>query len=661
MSSSSSSSLPALTSLLQQAHIEDHDEILKAANTALKHSKGDLDAQHVKIVALLKLDRFDDAIHAFNGGGDKLKERARLEYAYTLYKTGKPSEAADVAQHGDDRGYKHIAAQANYRTEDFRRAAELYQHLAAHPEDDAEADLRINSGAVDAQLEWAGQGDLVQKKKPGRQDLEAYETAYNAACGAIARGELGQGEVLLRRARDLCNALEDLGEEEKRAELLPIGVQQVYVLARQGRSVQAEEMAREVGLEGIADASTRHIAQVNRIAASGAAGNPFMAQRLMAKGIRASEPDHPFRFQTSILDQNKYAVDLRSLKFGGTAESTAEILTKRQSPNLDAYHNNVSVINAAAHAKARTGKEALKHILPLLERRPNDVGLILTIVQLYVLTGNSASATNLLETFFGRLEKLSNAAEADIRFAPGLVGAMVSLYHNAGRRAPALRILANAAQHWRRRKAAERPSGAVHLLKAAGSALLDSPEPEHQHLATEIFSGLHKEDETDRYAAAGFLAASPSFASQSSLPASLQPIDRLLSTLDTDALESAGIAQPASTAGVSTRKRPASDEQQTKPSKPKRIRTSRLPKDYDPSKTPDPERWLPLRDRSTYRPKGGKKWKVARQALLSQGSAPTAGGDSEGSRPGTPGGAGAEVVKGKVPLVKGGGKRKGKR
>ncbi|KAK0982103.1 Signal recognition particle subunit SRP72 [Friedmanniomyces endolithicus] len=354
MSSSSSSSLPALTSLLQQAHIEDHDEILKAANTALKHSKGDLDAQHVKIVALLKLDRFDDAIHAFNGGGDKLKERARLEYAYTLYKIGNPSEAADVAQLGDDRGYKHIAAQASYRTEDFRRAAELYQHLAAQPEDDAEADLRINSGAVDAQLEWAGQGALVLKKKPGRQDLEAYETAYNAACGAIARGELGQGEVLLRRARDLCNALEDLGEEEKRAELLPIGVQQVYVLARQGRSVQAEEMAREVGFEGIADASTRHIAQVNKIAASGAAGNPFMAQRLMAKGLHASEPDHPFRFQTSILHQNKYAVDLRSLKFGGTAESTAEILTKRQSPNLDAYHNNVSVINAAAHAKAHT-------------------------------------------------------------------------------------------------------------------------------------------------------------------------------------------------------------------------------------------------------------------------------------------------------------------
>ena len=41
----------------------------------------------------------------------------------------------------------------------------------------------------------------MQKKKPAREDLEAFETAYNAACGSIARGELGQGEVLLKRAR----------------------------------------------------------------------------------------------------------------------------------------------------------------------------------------------------------------------------------------------------------------------------------------------------------------------------------------------------------------------------------------------------------------------------------------------------------------------------
>ncbi|KAK4541341.1 hypothetical protein LTR36_008099 [Oleoguttula mirabilis] len=646
-----SSSVPTLTSLLKQTDIEDHEEILKAAESALKRSKSDLDVQHVKVVALLKLDRFDDAIQAFEDGGDKLKEKAELEYAYALYKAGKPSEAAQIARQGGDRGHKHVEAQASYRTENFKRATELYQQLASRLEDDAEADLRINTGAVEAQLEWAGQGELVQKKKPGREDMEAFETAFNAACGSIARGELGQGEVLLRRARDLCNALEDLSEEEKKAELLPITVQQIYVLSRQGRIEEAGKLARSIDARSIPDVSTRHIAAVNSVAASGSAANPFMAQRLVARDIESLKPDYPFHFQSSVLQQNKYATDLQSMKFGGTADSTAEAISKQASPSLDAYHNSLSVVNAAAHARNQTGKEALKHILPLLEKRPNDVGLILTIVQLYVLTGNLSSAITLVESFLGRLEQSSAASELDVRYAPGLVGTVTSLYHSAGRRAHAQTEFAKAATYWRR-KSRERPAGVVHMFKTAGSALLESQEPEHQRLASEIFTELHERDESDRYAAAGLLAASPEEAS-SSQTSSLQPIDRLISTIDTDSLENAGIAQQPSSSNAALaakRKRPVADD--GKPKKPKKMLKSRMPKDYDPSKQPDPERWLPLRDRSTYRPKGGKKGK-AKQNLYSQGAAPAL--ESEGSRPATPA---AEVVKGKQQGGAGGAKKK---
>jgi signal recognition particle subunit SRP72 len=90
-----------------------------------------------------------------------------------------------------------------YRAEDFEKAAATYRELSGDLSDaqDEEYDLRINSAAVDAQLEWAGRGQTVQKKKPAREDLEAFETAYNAACCSIARGELAQAEVCLRRAK----------------------------------------------------------------------------------------------------------------------------------------------------------------------------------------------------------------------------------------------------------------------------------------------------------------------------------------------------------------------------------------------------------------------------------------------------------------------------
>lgn len=91
----------------------------------------------------------------------------------------------------------------SYRLENFARAAEIYKELrgSSATVENEQNDLRINGSAVDAQLEWKGQGQLAQKKKPTREDMEAFETAYNAACGSIARGELSQGEVLLRTAK----------------------------------------------------------------------------------------------------------------------------------------------------------------------------------------------------------------------------------------------------------------------------------------------------------------------------------------------------------------------------------------------------------------------------------------------------------------------------
>ena len=67
----------------------------------------------MKVVALLKLDRYEDALRVFEEGGDALKKRAALEYAYTLYKTANLDEAIEVvSQVANDRGARHLEAQA---------------------------------------------------------------------------------------------------------------------------------------------------------------------------------------------------------------------------------------------------------------------------------------------------------------------------------------------------------------------------------------------------------------------------------------------------------------------------------------------------------------------------------------------------------------------
>lgn len=244
----------ALTSLLRTSSIQDHEEVLKAANAAIKASKTNTQAQHTRVVALLKLDRFDEALRALAEGGDKLEKECLVEKAYALYKSGKLAEAerAVKSAHPATRGTRHLAGQIAYRAEDFEEAANIYRQLSYEGEGQPgeENDLKINTLATNAQLQWKGLGHLVREeaKQPSREDLEAFETAYNAACGCVARSDLTKASILLKRARDLCEASDDLSDDEKTAELLPLLVQHAYVLTRLGKDVEAVALQKSITL-----------------------------------------------------------------------------------------------------------------------------------------------------------------------------------------------------------------------------------------------------------------------------------------------------------------------------------------------------------------------------------------------------------------------------
>jgi signal recognition particle subunit SRP72 len=107
-------STKSLSALLAQASLEDHDEVLKAANAAIKKSRSDVEAHHVKAIALLHLDRYEDALEVFEHA-QGLQEKASFEYAYALYKTGNAAKAVEVAEAASSdggRGLKHMLAQA---------------------------------------------------------------------------------------------------------------------------------------------------------------------------------------------------------------------------------------------------------------------------------------------------------------------------------------------------------------------------------------------------------------------------------------------------------------------------------------------------------------------------------------------------------------------
>ncbi|KAF7712617.1 Uncharacterized protein PECH_003001 [Penicillium ucsense] len=599
----------SLSSLLERATIDDHEEVLNSCNEALKKSKNDQTAQHIKAIALLKLDRFDDALRVFEGAGDALKTTASVEYAYTLYKCGKLEKALDiVTSSGAGRGAQHLEAQVSYRAEKFHRAADLYEQLYQDQASYHEAnDLGINSWATDAQLQWKGEPEYVRHERPSREDLESFETAYNAACLSIAKGEFAQGEVLLKRAKNICETSEELSPEDRAAELLPIAVQYLYVLLRLGKTEQAEALLEEISVEDISELSTKKIARNNIVLARQTNVNPYILYKALHETPESINNDRLFDFQNTILMGNSHATDLLVQKFDGIIRSTNKALSKSACPSTAANVNLLSVYNAAAQAEGQTGYKALRKILPLLERRPKDLGLLLTVVQLYVSEGNTTSAITTMERSLQALEESVSEADQEARFNPGLLSALVSLYQLEGRKLQIRTALAQAAKYWRNKSNAP-----ASLLRAAATSLLHSDDKADLTTAGELFKGLYQQDSHDRLAIAGYIAsrATLNYSQVESQLEQLPEVNELIADVDVSALESAGIMPSASAAAAAAaafagaRKRTAADKESR--SRAKRVRKSRLPKDYDPEKKADPERWLPLRDRSSYRPKGKK-------------------------------------------------------
>ncbi|KAH9910069.1 hypothetical protein F4778DRAFT_714008 [Xylariomycetidae sp. FL2044] len=607
-----------LTSLLRASSIHDHDEVLKAANAALKVSKSNLNAHHTRVVALLKLDRFDDALRALAEAGDKLETECRLEKAYALYKSGQLQDAektlSSLPASQRSRPYRHLEAQIAYRAERFQDAAEAYRHLSTAEDGLAgeENDLKINSLATNTQLEWAGLGHLVDQhaRQPSREHLEAFETAYNAACLCIAQRDFGKASVFLKRATDLCEASDELSADEKKAELLPIMVQHAYVLSQLGKEAEAAALQKSVVLAEIPEAPTRAVSLNNQVAIAAQEQNPYLMQRLTESAAKLSNNDRLFKYQATVLQRNHYAQELKVQKFDGVKSATSKRILTDSSPASSIENAHLGVANAAAHAHLQTGKEALKQILPMLERRPTDIGLLLTIIQLYVQTKNPGRALALLEAFLRRLDTATTPDHQDVRFAPGLVAVAVALYRLQGRQSSIRTELAKASAHWRSKPKASSSS----LLREAGVELLTSSSPEDIASAGATFEALVATSDSDLASAAGLVAsfATTDYDKVEPYLSRLTPVEKLTAGTNVQALIDGGVISVQTPTAVG--KKRAADSQPEGEKASKRRRKKRLPKNYEEGKQPDPERWLPLRDRSTYRPKGKKGKRKAQEA-----------------------------------------------
>lgn len=332
--------------------------------------------------------------------------------------------------------------------------------------------------------------------------------------------------------------------------------------------------------------------------------NPYLLQRKFA-AVASEKNAKLFNYQSSLLRQNELVVNLRAHKAPGVQKRTAKVVAQGQHPTNAPDLSVLSVLNAAAAGHGSSVSETYRSLLELSKKRPNDVGLTLTIIQIQLKQHHTGAALSILESFLDRLQKSETPGSTDVRFCPGLVALAVSLMRSQGRATSAKAELIKAASHWQSRPAASASS----LLKEAGIELLRSSNPQDLQLAGLSFQKLFDEQRGSHIAAAGLVASlAPSDPSKVEQHVNdLPPVETLIEGVDVASLLRDGVATTAKS--VQVRKRPATEDTSEKATKKRR--KNKLPKNYDPNKKPDPERWLPLRDRSSYRPKGKKGKKKA--------------------------------------------------
>lgn len=335
--------------------------------------------------------------------------------------------------------------------------------------------------------------------------------------------------------------------------------------------------------------------------------------------------DRFFKHQAVGAKRNKAAVNLSCYKYEGLDRITSGLLKENPAPSTDLERLNWGYLNAAAKAKCESDKQALDKVLEVLEKRPYDVGLLLTIIQLYVQAKKYDSAIGVLRKFFSYIEEAGTPDHADVRYAPGLVALAVALYRTQHRQKDIRKELGRAAAHWQ----SIRKNSSTTLLREAGIELLRSSKPSDLATAGAAFERLAEQNPEDKIAHAGLVAsfATSDFAKVEAHLSSLSSVDELTSGVDVLALLDAGVpAFPApQTPSPAKKKRKADDVDvvdattgaAAKPNATKmttKKKKPRLGKNYDPNVKVDPERWLPMRDRSYYRPKNKKGKKKAAES-----------------------------------------------
>jgi len=587
------------------------EKAVKQCNKILNVSPQDTTAFHCKMVNLLQLGKFKDALHQMQTS--HLAESAidvSFEHAYCLYRENRCAEALKVLDKGQKSQevlkVKELRAQILYRLERYKECMAVYRDIIKNTEmgtDDFEVERMTNLAAVVVHLNAMGESHAL----PEVGGDETYEMVYNKACCLLATGEFAEAEMLLKDAEKMC--VEYLKEDEQQdepdqeeidQETGIIRAQRAYAIQRQcqpqsvasdqqqPRAREAQSIYNSVLKSKPSDIGLVAVASNNLIVINKDQNIFDSKKKIKAATVEGLEHKLTSMHQASI-SKNNALLTMYTNQVNQCQELVAALVS-----NGTVSKDDGEMIMAGALSRSGRTKEAIDLVLAN-GKKTKDIEKALIAAQILLEKGDLEEA----------LKVLDNLPDS-VKSKAGILSAMVTLCVALEDRNKAASLLKAAV------KQSKSSSGDMSVVwRKTAEFHLKGDEPS---VAAQSLEELLKMEPNNIQTQAQLVLAYAKYDLSKALSVSKKlPKFAVHDVIDIEALEESSFV---STKYAKSSRKPgdptspkvgskspdakaASSSEAAAKKKKQRKRKKRLPKNLNIE--PDPERWLPKRERTGYR------------------------------------------------------------
>ncbi|XP_041476558.1 signal recognition particle subunit SRP72-like [Lytechinus variegatus] len=583
---------------------------LNVANKILKANRGDETAFQCKIICLIHQTQFQIALKEIVNNPN-VASGLSFEKAYCQYRLNKIPEALSTIRNVSDPSPKlqELLGQVLYRLEQYSECVNVYKNLIKNTSDDYEEERQTNLSAVIAGLKLWENKDVDD---PGLED-ETWELSFNRACLLIGQGNYPEALAQLVQAEKLCREMME-EDDDVEAELGIIYVQRAYVLQLQGMNDEAIKLYNQVVKARPSDIGLMAVASANIISLN-KDQNVFDSKKKVKATMVSGLENKLTKGQKSLMSYNRFLLLLYTNQF----EQCRKLLSTMKSD--DYGEEMLCLLQASLFCRQKQIPKAVQVIQDFVSSHDN-VGLPtqLTVAQLFLLQGNISKACDVLQSLDGSSHR------------PAIVSTLVALYVGMENGESAIGVL-DEAVNWYKQYGG--PQNELNILLRENTAF--KLKRGQSQAATSMLEDLRRSNPGDIKTLAQLISAYSKFDPKRAqeLSKELPSVAQLSADVDVDVLENTPLTlstrqlkKGGKTDGEKTGAVTSVEEMKKKR---KRKRKPQLPKNFDSSVAPDPERWLPMRERSYFK---GKRRRDKKGGVGKGTQGATAGsGDMDASKP----------------------------